>query len=127
MPETHADTDELSMDKLNEVSGGDDKPATTLGGIAGRHGVAITNGGNNRNIAVGAFSIGLAPLGSFGGLWLRCLVTLSHSALTFRFAKRDSETPSCSNREWYLSARKHPTAGRICTASDQQQHPTHPW
>ena len=31
-----------------------DQSATTLGGVAGRHGVAITNGGNNRNIASGA-------------------------------------------------------------------------
>lgn len=55
MPETHADIDELSMDELNDVSGRG-VPATTLGGIAGRHRVAIVNGGNNRNIAGGSFS-----------------------------------------------------------------------
>jgi bacteriocin-like protein len=62
---------ELSIDELNGVSGGttggisvthgggnmnvakgplsESDASTTLGGIAGRHGIAITNGGNNRN------------------------------------------------------------------------------
>jgi hypothetical protein len=58
MPETHADTDELSMDELNDVSGGDGVPATTLGGTASGRGRVITNGGNNRNVAAGKFSWG---------------------------------------------------------------------
>jgi bacteriocin-like protein len=56
MAETHAGIDELSIDELNVVSGGDGKPATTLGGTAGGRGHVITNGGNNRNVAQGAFS-----------------------------------------------------------------------
>jgi hypothetical protein len=44
MAETHADIHELSPDELNDVSGSDAVAATTLGGIAGRHGIAITNG-----------------------------------------------------------------------------------
>jgi hypothetical protein len=56
MAETHADIHELSPDELNDVSGSDAVAATILGGIAGRHGIAITNGGNNRNAAVGALS-----------------------------------------------------------------------
>jgi hypothetical protein len=67
------DIRELAIAELNGVSGGTtggivithgggnvnvakgtfseaDAP-TTLGGIAGRHGIAITNGGNNRNAA----------------------------------------------------------------------------
>jgi hypothetical protein len=68
MPETHADIDELSMDELSGVSGSDGVPATTLGGIAGRHGTAITNGGNNRNarsILNGGFNTN--PAGSNDG------------------------------------------------------------
>jgi hypothetical protein len=53
MAETHADINELSTDELNDVSGGDAVAITTLGGIAGRHGIAITNGGNNRKAAIG--------------------------------------------------------------------------
>ena len=43
MAETHADIRELSTDELNDVSGGDAVAVTTLGGIAGRHGIAITS------------------------------------------------------------------------------------
>jgi hypothetical protein len=47
---------ELAIDELNVVSGGDGKPATTLGGTAGGRGHVITNGGNNCNAAQGASS-----------------------------------------------------------------------
>ena len=47
---------ELPIDELNGVSGGDGKPATTLGGTVGGRGHVIMNGGNNCNIAQGALS-----------------------------------------------------------------------
>ena len=56
MPETRADIEELSTDELNGVLGGDGEPATTLGGIAGRRGHVITNGGNNCHVAAGALT-----------------------------------------------------------------------
>jgi hypothetical protein len=44
---------ELNADELEAVSGGDGKPATTLGGTAHGRGHVITNGGANTNLARG--------------------------------------------------------------------------
>jgi hypothetical protein len=44
---------ELAIDELNVVSGGDGKPATTLGGTAHGRGHVITNGGANTDLARG--------------------------------------------------------------------------
>src|SRR5690349_9532425 len=44
---------ELTSEELDAVGGGG--TTTTLGGITKGHGIAITNGGTNRNLASGAF------------------------------------------------------------------------
>ena len=44
-----------------------DQSATTLGGVAGRHGLALTNGGNNRNFASGPLSFAGQDTTTVGG------------------------------------------------------------
>jgi hypothetical protein len=49
---------ELTLEQLDAVSGGDKSaPTTTVGGSTRGRGHTITNGGNNSNVAAGAFPL----------------------------------------------------------------------